>query len=138
MEILKRIEQRKAQIERIKQIEDKGEHLAAGLSIDLGVGVNDENCLSLEVSWDTEGVLRTLRNSLELSLAQAQREAHRQLREMQAAVGAGPSPAALDIVVDALRAAAKVLAYGDKDNAHAAKLAKNALNTLNVPFQEET
>lgn len=61
---IKRIKQIDSQVKQLQKLIDRGDHIATGLKIDLGLGPNQDESISFEIAEYTENVLILLQESL--------------------------------------------------------------------------
>lgn len=61
---IKRIKQIDSQVKQLQKLIDRGDHIATGLKIDLGLGPNQDEIISFEIAEYTENVLILLQESL--------------------------------------------------------------------------
>lgn len=84
---LQRIVTLRAQIRILEKHLERGEHVAAGLTVELGIGANDGHPTNLELAWDTDVILKAFRDSVFKSLRYYEKSAHDELKELQLFLG---------------------------------------------------
>ena len=84
---IKRIVLLEGQIKLIQKHLDRGEHMAAGLSIELGIGANDEHPVPFEIGLGSEDVLRAILGALGKSLYYARQTLKREHDEVSVFLG---------------------------------------------------
>lgn len=82
-EKLLRLIQIDAQIKKIDKHLERGEHVAAGLTIELSVGADDEDAEQLQITWFTQELLELLKKSLERSREQYRLWVYNEFQELQ-------------------------------------------------------
>lgn len=83
-EKLRRLIQIDEQIKKIDKHLKRGEHIAAGLAIELGVGANDEEAEQLQITWFTQEMLELMKKSLERSREQYRLWVYGEWQELEA------------------------------------------------------